>query len=36
VIAALVPEYVQYFWYLAFAAPLVRGFAARSDGEQLC
>src|SRR5215475_12165610 len=33
VIAAIVPEYVQYFWSLAFLALLVRRFTARRDGE---
>jgi len=33
VIAAIVPQYVQYFWGLAFGALLVRRFAAHRDGE---
>ena len=33
VIAAIYPEYVQYFWCLAFGALLVRRLAARSDGQ---
>ena len=33
VIAAIVPQYVQYFWGLAFLALLVRRFAAWREGE---
>ena len=33
VIAAIVPQYVQYFWYLAFLAVLVRRFAAQWEGS---
>jgi len=34
VIAAFFPQYVQYFWGLAFLALLVRRFTARPDGEK--
>jgi uncharacterized membrane protein len=33
VIAAFFPQYVQYFWSLAFLALVVRRFTARADGE---
>ena len=33
VIAAIYPQYVQYFWGLAFGALLVRRFAAPRSGE---
>jgi len=32
-IAALVPQYVQYFWCLAFLGLVMRRFVARTDGE---
>ena len=33
VIAAFVPQYVQYFWCLAFLGLVMRRFVARADGE---
>jgi TMEM175 potassium channel family protein len=35
VVAAFAPQYVQYFWGIAFFALLVRRFAARSGGEDV-
>jgi TMEM175 potassium channel family protein len=32
-IAAIVPQYVQYFWCLAFLGLVARRFVARNDGE---
>ena len=33
VVAALAPQYVQYFWCLAFLAVVVRRLATRNDGQ---